>query len=226
MKSTFLLLLTSGLLLTACNKSATAKSSANSGQPEKHAESDLDELMKLPDSAKMLDLWVYPKTPTLSEGAFELSPPKVSVKRVSKDFFEVCAESVAIAKSDLYALPVPEPVSEEGKTMAYMVTERLLRKGDKKVRGFQCQVRYGPMNWGRHPEKVQWNWEKPAQTGDDLKIYEPGGAREWATAENFKINAEGTASSNPEILIRGTPEFLKAVGKHPQLAITGEQRRE
>ncbi len=82
-----------------------------------------------------------------------------------------------------------------------------------------------PIHWGRHPEKVEWNWEKPEQTGDNLKIYEPGGAREWATAEDFKINAEGTASANPEILIRGTPDFLKAVEKHPKLATAGALHR-
>ena len=225
MKSTLFLLLASGLLLTACNKSGTGKSSTSSGQEENHSASDLDELMKLPDSAKMLDLWAYPKTPTLSGEAFEVSSPKVSAKRVSKDLFEVRAETAVTAKSDLYSLSVPLPVLEGGKTMAYTVTERLLRKSEKKLRCFQCQVRYGPMNWGRNPEKVQWNWEKPEQTGDDLKIYEPGGASEWASAETLKINAEGTASSNPEILIRGTPDFLKAVEKHPKLATVGVLHR-
>ena len=225
MKPTLFLLLASGLLLTSCNKSATGKSSTSPNQSENHSPSDLDDLMKLPNSAKMMEIWIYPKSPIVSGEAFEVSPPKVTAKRVSKELFEVHAETAVTAKSDLYSLPVPKPVSEGGKIMAYTVTELLLQKGAKKLRCFQCQVRYGPINWGRNPEKVQWNWEKPEQTGDDLKIYEPGGTSEWATAETLKINAEGTASTNREILIRGTPDYFKAVEKHPQLAITGGQHR-
>jgi hypothetical protein len=223
MKAT--LLLASGFLLTACNKPATSQSSDSSGQPESHAADDFEALTNLPDSTSMMKLWVYSKTQNIPAEAFDVEPPKVTVKRSSKDLFEVRAEYVATAKSDLYALQVPVLVSEDGKTMAYTVTELLDRKGAKKVRVFECQVRYGPMNWGRHPDKIKWNWEKPKESGDNMEVYGMGGPYRWATAETFKINAEGTASSNPEILIRGTPDYFKALEKHPKLATNDEQRR-
>ncbi len=226
MKTTLFLLFTSAWLLTACNKSGSGTSSSDSGQAGSHTGSDLDELMKLPDAEKKMDLWVYSKTQTISDEAFEIASPQVVVKRINKDLFEVRAVYSATATSDLYSAHIPEPVSAEGKAMSYTVTELLARKGTKKARFFQCQVRYGPMNWGREPEKVQWNWENPKESGDDMKIYELGGPRGWATAEAFGINAEGTASTNPEILIRGTPDYLKTVEKHPQLATIGGQRQQ
>jgi hypothetical protein len=52
-----------------------------------------------------------------------------------------------------------------------------------------------------------------------------GSSSYFSTAEKFKINPEGTGSADPQILIRGTPDYLKAVEKHPQLAGSAELRR-
>lgn len=226
MKTTLLLIVASGFLLAACNKSETSPSSASPGQPENKSADALDELMELADSPSMMKHWVYSKTQQYPADAFDLEPPKVTVKRPSKDLFEVHVEYTATAKTDLYLLPVPELVTEEGKTKQYSVTKLLDRKGTKKVRYFECQVRFGPMNWGRHPDKIKWNWEKPKESGDNMDHYGVGGSSFYfSTAEKFKINPEGTASADPKILIRGTLDYLKAVEKHPQLAVDDEQRR-
>jgi hypothetical protein len=221
MKTTLLLIVASGFLLAACDKSATSPSSVSSGQPENHATGDFDDLMELADSASMMKAWVYSKTQTFPAEAFDVAPPKITVKRVSKDLFDVRAVYEATAKTDLYSFTVPKLVDEGGKTTAYMVTELLDRKGAKKIQHFDCQVRYGPMNRGRTPDKVKWNWEKPNESGDDMEKYQMG----WATAETLKINPEGTASSKPDILVRGTPDYLKAAEKHPKIAVSDDQRR-
>ncbi|MEO8615224.1 MAG: hypothetical protein ABI600_08800 [Luteolibacter sp.] len=218
MKTTLFLLLSSGMFLTACNKSAASKSSAGPGQPEARSTSDLDELMKLPDSARMMETWVYSKSRSIPEEAFEVAPPKVVVKRTSKNLYEVFAQYTATAKSDLYTSPPPQLVVEGGTTVPYTVVELLDRKGSAKVRYFQCQVRYSAASSGMHPDKALWNWELPKDSGDDIEIYQSGGFKEWATAEAFKINSDGTTSSDPQILIRGTPDHQKAVAKHPRLA--------
>jgi hypothetical protein len=106
-----------------------------------------------------------------------------------------------------------------------MVTKLLDKKGAKKVRYFECQVRYGPMNRGTNPDKIKWNWEKPKESGDDMETYTSSGPYRWATAETLKINPEGTASTKPDILVRGTPDYLKAAEKHPKIAVSDEQRR-
>lgn len=221
MKTTLLLIFAFGFLLAACNKSATSPSSSSPGQPENLAIGDLDELMELPDSASMMKLWVYSKTQQYPAEAFDVAPPQITVKRVSEDLFEVRAVYEATAKTDLYSFTVPKLVDEGGKTTAYMVTELLDRKGAKKNQYFDCQVRYGPMKRGKNPNKVKWNWEKPNETGDDMEKYQMG----WATAETLKINPEGTASSKPDILVRGTPDYLKTAEKHPKIAVSDEQRR-
>lgn len=225
MKHTLFLLLASGLALTACKKAVTAGSSTGSAQPVSQSGGDLAELKKTPDAAKMLESWVYSKRRCFAEEAFEIAAPKVVVKRADNDRFEVYAEYTATAKSDLYSVPLPSLVTEDnGATVPYSVIELLERKGTKKVRYFHCLVRHGPMNSGRNPEKIMWNWEKPEETGDAMQIYEPGGFLAWATAEAYKINSEGTASSNPRVLIRGTPHYQKSVVKHPRLAETDADR--
>lgn len=224
MKTTLFLLLTSGLLLTGCKKSAASKPSAGPAQPEARSSRALDELMEIPDSTRMMKIWVYDQTTDFPESAFEVAPPKVVVKRSSKDLFEVFAEYSATAKSDLYTSPPSQLVVEDDTTVPYKVVELLDKKGTTKVRYFECQVRYGAENSGRNPDKSQWNWEKSKNSGDDIQIYVPGGPQRWNTAEDFKINADGSASGNPEILIRGTPDHQKAVARHSRLARTEADR--
>lgn len=223
MKHTLFLLLASGLVLTACKKPA-AESSTGSGQPVNQSGGDLAELMKTPDAAKMLESWVYSKRRCFPEESFEIATPKVVVKRVDKDHFEIYAEHNATPKSDLYSVSSPLVITGDDGVITCSVIELRDRKGTKKTRYYQCMVRYGPINSGRNPEKIMWNWENPKETGDDMAIYE-GPSLCWATAEGAKINSEGTASSVPGVFIRDTPDYLKAVEKHPELATAGEQRR-
>ncbi len=82
------------------------------------------------------------------------------------------------AKSDLYWLSVLELVYGERRTLAYAVTKLLDRKGTGKIQYFHCQVRHEPMNWGRAPQKIEWNWEKPLESGDSIEVYKFGGATE------------------------------------------------
>jgi N6-adenosine-specific RNA methylase IME4 len=224
MKTKLLLLIAPTLLLSSCDKSAVGQTSKDDPQATATSTGDLEELMKLPDSSRMMNLWVNHKGQEIPTDAFDVEPPKVTVKKLSKDLFEVSAIYEATAKTDLYSFPVPTLIDENGKIMSYMVTRLLDRKGTKKIRTFQCQVRYGPKNWGRNPQKVMWNWEKPMEGGDKMEIYKMGGSREWATAETLNINPDGKSSSNPEILILDTPDYLKAVEKHPKLAVSAEQR--
>ena len=217
------------LLLSSCDKSAVGKASPDESRPEvartgEATSGDLEELMKLPDSQRMMDLWLNgpQQFPT---DVFDVEPAKISVKRVSKDLFEVSGLYQATAKTDLYSFSVPTLVNEDGKTVSYMVTELLDKKGTKKVRTSTCQVRYGPTNYGRTPEKVMWNWENPKKGGDDITSYDMGGPPQWATADRLKITADGKASNRPDILIRGTADYQSAVAKHPQLAVSDEQRR-
>lgn len=212
------------LLLTSCDKPAAGIASSDASQTEAASTDDLAELMKLPDSPRMMNLWVYQGSQEIPTDAFEVAPAKVTVKKNSKDLFVVSAVYEATAKTDLYYFCVPTVINDDGKLMSYMVTRLLDPKGTKKVRTFRCQVRYGPMNWGRTPQKVMWNWEKPEKGGDDMKTYDMGGPPDWATAESLKINPDGKSSANPEILILGTPDYHKAVEKHPQLAVSSDQR--
>lgn len=233
MKSKPLSTIASALILsflsTSCDKSAVGKASPDESRPEaarigEATSGDLEELMKLPDSPRMMDLWLNNGPQQFPTDGFDVEPAKISVKRVSKDLFEVSGLYQATAKTDLYSFSVPTLVNEDGKTVSYMVTELLDKKGTKKVRTFTCQVRYGPMNYGRTPEKVIWNWENPKKGGDDITQYDMGGPSRWATADHLKITADGKASTRPDILVRGSADFQTAVAKHPQLAVSDEQR--
>lgn len=212
------------LLLTSCDKPTAGKTSPDESQTEAAPTGDLEELMTLPDSSRMMDLWVYNKSQNIPTEAFDVAPTRVTVKKLSKDLFQVSAAYEATAKTDLYSYSVPTLIFEDGKTVPYMVTRLLDKKGTKKVRTFNFQVRYGPMNWGREPQKIKWNWEKPQEGGDDMTSYDMGGPSRWASAESLKIGPDGKSSAKPEILILDTPDYAKAVEKHPKLAVSGEQR--
>jgi hypothetical protein len=181
----------------------------------------LEELMKLPDAKKMFDLWVFNHIGDFPEEVFDLATPEIFVNKPNRDLFEVTATFSGTIKTDTYRNPVPSVVYDEEKkaNKPFIITEKLDSKGTRKQMIQKFQVRYGPMKWGRHPDKVIWNWEKPQTSDKEIEEYKMGGGPyQWRTAEHFKINAEGTASSDPYIVIRGTPDYDAALARFPNLA--------
>jgi hypothetical protein len=176
--------------------------------------------MKLPEAKRMMDIWVFNHIGDFPEEVFDLATPDIFVNKPNKDLFEVVATFSGTIKTDTYRNPVPSVVYDEEKkaNKPFIITEKLDSKGTRKQMIRKFQVRYGPMKWGRHPDKVIWNWEKPQTSDKEIEEYKMGGPYQWATAERFKINGDGTASSDPYIAIRGTPGYTAALARFPGLA--------
>jgi len=193
-----------------------AKDPAQPARPGNH----LEEIMKLPEAKRKMDIWVFDHIGDFPEEVFDLVPPEIVVNKPNKDLFEVTATFSGTIKTDTYRNPVPSVVYDEEKktNKPFIITEKLDSKGTRKQMIQKFQVRYGPMNWGRHPDKVIWNWEKPQTSDKEIEEYKMGGPYQWATAERFKINGDGTASSDPYIAIRGTPGYTAALARFPSLA--------
>ena len=192
----------------------------NAAQPARTG-NHLEQLMKLPEAKRMMDIWVFNHIGDFPEEVFDLAPPDIVVNKPNKDLFEVTATFSGTIKTDTYRNPVPSVVYDEEKkaNKPFIITEKLDSKGTRKQMIQKFQVRYGPMKWGRHPDKVIWNWEKPQTSDKEIEEYKMGGGPyQWRTAEHFKINGEGTASSDPYIAIRGTPDYNAALAKFPSLA--------
>lgn len=184
------------------------------------AKNYLDELMKLPDAKSNIDNFVFGHIRDFPDEAFELEAPKITVTHPNNDLYEVTAVFTGTIKTNIYINPVPAVVYDEEKmkSFALIVTELLEAKGSKKTLITKAQVRYGPVKGGRNHDKVMWDWVNPKTTGDNMEVYIVGGPPRWASAERYKINSDGTASADPYIVIRGTPDYQAALAKFPSLA--------
>lgn len=203
----FLFALAIVISMPCCEKTSTESSGTMNGSRD--SADNYAELMELPEAEKMMGVWV--NNPDLLDH-LEVEPPRILVEKVSDELFKLRVQYVYTASTDIYAKD-SRYVPGRGQSS---VTELVNRKGDRKVRYFTCDVRHGPMGWGRTPDLVKWNWEKPIESGDDVDIYKG----RVVTAENYGINSEGTASSISEVLIRGTEDYLKAVAEYPEVAKT------
>jgi len=184
----------------------------------------MEELRKLPDAERQLKSFVNSGADRFPTDVFDMDPPKVEVDRHDGSRFDLRVEHSGTAKASIYSTPPPEFVEVDGKLVGITVVEILVPKGTRKTRKKHVSVIHGPMGWGKEPNRIQWNWKLVEESGDDMERYDARGPRiGWATAEQLKINLEETASSLPEVLIKGTPDYLKAVQKHPKLATTGKQ---
>jgi hypothetical protein len=189
--------------------------------PTARATNQLGELMKLPDARKEMDNWVFRHIADFPEEVFDLAPPEIVVSKPNNDLFEVTATFSGTIKTDTYRNPVPSVVYNDEKqaNKPFIITEKLDSKGSKRQLIQKFQVRYGPMKWGRQPDKVIWNWgENASLNSKEVEPYNSSGPYQWRTAEHFKINCEGTASSDPYIAIRGTPGYTAALARFPSLA--------
>jgi len=189
--------------------------------------SALEEFRKLPDAEKKLMSFVDANADPFPTDVFDVEAPKIEVTRIDGSRFDLNVEHRGTTKLAIYSTPPAEIMELDGKSTHVTVAELLVAKGSTKVRKRRTSVVYGPMGWGKDPERIQWNWKQTEESGDDLQKYDARGPRiGWATAEQLKINIEGTSSTLPEVLIKGTPKYLRAVEQNPKLARPGERAQE
>lgn len=178
----------------------------------------MEEVKKLPEAEKRLAIWVASNADPFPTDVFEMDPQKVQVVKTSKDRFDIHVEDSGVAKTAIYETPPPVSVEDQGQTHHVTVAKLLVPKGTRKTRRSQVSIIHGPMGWGREPSRIEWNWRPAGESGDDMAGYDARGPRiGWATAEQLKVSPDGSSSSNPAVLIRGSAEFNRISSANPGL---------
>lgn len=181
----------------------------------------------LPDAEKRLERFVSGNADPFPADVFDIKPPKVEVVKVGKDRFDLRVEHSGTARTAIYSTPPAEVVELEGRTVGVTIVELIVAKGSTKTRRKQVSVVRGNAGAGGDPAKSSWQWKAPEESGDDMQGYDARGPRiGWATAEQLQINPEGTSSQRAEVLIKGTPDYEKAVKENPKLQQSADKRQQ
>jgi len=203
-------------LIATCFGGCKKAESRESVQSSTH--DAMADLKKLPNADKHLEIFVNGNADPFPQDVFEMDPSKLEVEKAGNDRFDLRMEHSGLAKSAIYSTLPAEFVEVEGRTKSVTVVELLVPKGARKTRKSHVSVIHGPMGWGKDPTRIDWNWRSVEEAGDDMSKFDARGPRiGWATAEQLKINSEGTASALTEVLIKGTPDFEKAATANPKL---------
>lgn len=210
------LILTTGLLVSACDKPSTTEN------PSSHegVGNVFEELRKTPNFERHAEIFLSSDSWRFERNTYKSEEPKISVKTLGKGHFRFHVECGYIAQDDIYKITM----TDGGKSGFAKVLDLVSRKGTRIVTYSDFEVRHGPMNWGRFPDRIEWNWgEKLKKSGVDLFEY-----REdiCSTAESLEINEDGTASALPDYYIRGTADYDRALKQYPEIARSEAERIE